>query len=565
MNADEVPGYRDIITHPMDLGTMEQRIQDGYYTTMDLFQHDFMLVTQNAQRFNPPSSIYHTAARRLETWGLRAIAREAMSVVRPDPARDESPSEPRRRGHRKRSMHESMLLEAEPNSEHLSRRMMRIGSARSTTWSLQDVDTTDPDELLFRRTLAYAGVSQTQLTGKSACSARVHAKPKPRLAPVSSAARESRSAPKAVEDTETNFVYRDDGAIDAAEISDVHEYFGRAAREVPIVESLQHLPMTLSAAPAPGNAAAEASLVFPPGVAGCPDALYNAMAREPHPPSDNMSHTFEGTHVPADQRVLPFLLAATPGPAGLGQGSSASASAGPSASPLSLRPVWPAPPPPSIQEAGLRLNRRERELEQERDEQNWTFFRPHLQRLLAMDDVGLYGNMPSWAAQAGDERTAQPYASVAGARLHQTVRDYLRTMAYRALQLPRTAQYVPRTSLQQLPAALQVSMLGAQESERLIDTVYGSVEGLAYVRSLADFVAGAAAEDPAAEVPIAGLDATLSDYVKQGIVRPMTGGLHGLLEKVGASLAPLMQRDGLSPDAQAPVKKEEDASPAPVQ
>ena len=49
----------------MDLGTMEQRIRDGYYTSMDMFQHDFMLVTQNAQTFNPPTSIYHTAAARL--------------------------------------------------------------------------------------------------------------------------------------------------------------------------------------------------------------------------------------------------------------------------------------------------------------------------------------------------------------------------------------------------------------------------------------------------------------------------------------------------------------------
>ena len=84
VNADEVPGYREVITHPMDLGTMEKRIHEGYYTNMDMFQHDFMLVTQNAQRFNPPSSIYHSAARRLEGWGLRAIARESQSVVNED-------------------------------------------------------------------------------------------------------------------------------------------------------------------------------------------------------------------------------------------------------------------------------------------------------------------------------------------------------------------------------------------------------------------------------------------------------------------------------------------------
>ena len=80
MNADEVPGYRDVITHPMDLGTMERRIHGRYYTSMDMFQHDFLLVTQNAQLFNPPSSVYHTAAKRLESWGLRAIEREGQSA-----------------------------------------------------------------------------------------------------------------------------------------------------------------------------------------------------------------------------------------------------------------------------------------------------------------------------------------------------------------------------------------------------------------------------------------------------------------------------------------------------
>jgi len=560
VNADEVPGYREVITHPMDLGTMEKRLHEGYYKTMDMFQHDFMLVTQNAQTFNPPTSIYHTAARRLETWGLRAIAREAMSVVDEDelPSRA-SPQEAEggRRGRRKRTAHEramgDSLIEAEPNAEHLSRRMMRIGSARSTTWSLQGVDTDDPAELVFRRTLAYAGVGQHQLTGKSACSARAQAKAKPRLAPPLSLLLDS-TAPEKSGDPESDaapLVYRDDGALEASELADAREFLAQQAYNQPVLESLQHLPLSLSMpAPTNGGAPAEPSLVFPPAQVGRPDAMLASTLAAPVAPSTNASHTFADTPVPEAQRPQPYAVASQPGPAGLG-----------ATSPWTTLHVWPAPAPPALQESGLRLNRRERELEQELDEHNWTFGRPHMQRLLAQEDVGLYANMPAWAARRADQPQLQSYAAVAGPRLTHLLREHLRAMPYRALGLPRTAQFVPRASLQQLPVALQVSMQGAQETERLIETVYGSVDGMAYARSVAAFVGGATDDLPADEPeprvkqesgpaapprrtrPGASDALPLAEHVKWRVLYPLTGGLLGLLDDAGAALAP---RHGLA-------------------
>lgn len=67
-------------------------------------------------------------------------------------------------------------------------------------------------------------------------------------------------------------------------------------------------------------------------------------------------------------------------------------------------------------------------------------------------------------------------------------------------------------------------MQGAQESERLIDTVYGSVDGLAYARSLAEFVGGASG------------DTHLHQHVRRAVLEPMTGGLLGLLSDVGQSM-----------------------------
>lgn len=513
---------------------MEKRIHANYYKTMDMFQHDFMLVTQNAQTFNPPTSIYHTAARRLETWGLRAIAREAMSVVDEDELVSRaSPQETDggRRGRRKRTAQEramsDSLIEAEPHSEHLSRRMMRVGSARSTTWSLQGVDTDDPEELVFRRTLAYAGVGQHQLTGKSACSARAQAKPKPRLAPPLSLLLDGSTEKSGEADNETApFVYRDDGALEAAELADAREYFAQQTYNQPVLESLQHLPMSLSvSAPAQGGAPAEPSLVFPLAQPGRPDALLASTLSAPAAESVNTSHAVASDAL----RAQPYALASQAGPAGLG-------ASGPWTGPY----VWPPPPPPALQESGLRLNRRERELEQELDEHNWTFLRPHMQRCLAPEDVGLYASMPAWAARRPDQLQLQPYAAIAGVPLTHLLREYLRAMPYRALGLPRTAQFVPRASLQQLPVALQVSMQGAQETERLVETVYGSVDGLAYAQSLAAFVGGASdhiTDGPAGHAPPpASEPLSLAEHVQWRVLYPLTGGLLGVLHEVGAAL-----------------------------
>jgi len=44
-------------------------------------QSDFRLVTNNAKLFNPPGTIYHTEADRLEAWGLDHISKAASTVI----------------------------------------------------------------------------------------------------------------------------------------------------------------------------------------------------------------------------------------------------------------------------------------------------------------------------------------------------------------------------------------------------------------------------------------------------------------------------------------------------
>ncbi len=80
VNPDEVPGYLDVIKTPMDFGTMQRKVDDRLYSHMDEFKADFQLVISNAQTFNPEGTLYHNEAKRIATWGNRAIEREGMAV-----------------------------------------------------------------------------------------------------------------------------------------------------------------------------------------------------------------------------------------------------------------------------------------------------------------------------------------------------------------------------------------------------------------------------------------------------------------------------------------------------
>ena len=53
----------------------------GYAHATFHHQNDFRLVISNAKSFNPPGSIYHTEAERIEAWGLDRITKAAATVI----------------------------------------------------------------------------------------------------------------------------------------------------------------------------------------------------------------------------------------------------------------------------------------------------------------------------------------------------------------------------------------------------------------------------------------------------------------------------------------------------
>ncbi|KAJ7101407.1 hypothetical protein B0H15DRAFT_927204 [Mycena belliarum] len=81
VNPTQVPGYADLVKRPMDLGTMTTKVQRGRYRSLEDFANDFRLVTSNAKIFNPPGSIYYTEADKLEVWGLDQISKASSTVI----------------------------------------------------------------------------------------------------------------------------------------------------------------------------------------------------------------------------------------------------------------------------------------------------------------------------------------------------------------------------------------------------------------------------------------------------------------------------------------------------
>ncbi|KAG7098803.1 hypothetical protein E1B28_000708 [Marasmius oreades] len=65
----------------MDFGTMSNKVARGRYRSLEEFADDFRLVVNNAKAFNPPGTIYHTEAQRIETWGLDHIAKASATVI----------------------------------------------------------------------------------------------------------------------------------------------------------------------------------------------------------------------------------------------------------------------------------------------------------------------------------------------------------------------------------------------------------------------------------------------------------------------------------------------------
>merc|ERR1711939_335647 len=73
VNKDEVPDYYEVIKEPMDLSTMEERLQNDLYPRPEDFIKDAKLIFDNCRRYNNETTPYAKSANKLEKFMWQQI------------------------------------------------------------------------------------------------------------------------------------------------------------------------------------------------------------------------------------------------------------------------------------------------------------------------------------------------------------------------------------------------------------------------------------------------------------------------------------------------------------
>ncbi|OAA54173.1 histone acetyltransferase GCN5 [Niveomyces insectorum RCEF 264] len=68
VNRDEVPDYYRVIASPMDLSTMEERLERDHYATPGALVADLRLIFRNCRQYNDATTVYNKCAVRLEKY-----------------------------------------------------------------------------------------------------------------------------------------------------------------------------------------------------------------------------------------------------------------------------------------------------------------------------------------------------------------------------------------------------------------------------------------------------------------------------------------------------------------
>eukprot|EP00850_Spirogloea_muscicola_P014315 SM000102S09173 [mRNA] locus=s102:40613:44744:+ [translate_table: standard] len=73
VDVEVVPDYYDVISSPMDFGTIRKKLLRGTYTTWELFMVDVDLICTNAMTYNKPDTIYHRQGKAIQEVAVKAV------------------------------------------------------------------------------------------------------------------------------------------------------------------------------------------------------------------------------------------------------------------------------------------------------------------------------------------------------------------------------------------------------------------------------------------------------------------------------------------------------------
>ncbi|CDR99279.1 probable histone acetylase [Sporisorium scitamineum] len=81
VNGDEVTDYYDVIKNPMDLSTMEAKLENNQYANVDELVADAQLIFDNCRSYNPASSPYAKSATKLEKFLKETLLPKVQSSL----------------------------------------------------------------------------------------------------------------------------------------------------------------------------------------------------------------------------------------------------------------------------------------------------------------------------------------------------------------------------------------------------------------------------------------------------------------------------------------------------
>ncbi|XP_048224088.1 bromodomain-containing protein 9 isoform X2 [Perognathus longimembris pacificus] len=84
------PGYSMIIKHPMDFGTMKDKIVANEYKSVTEFKADFKLMCDNAMTYNRPDTVYYKLAKKILHAGFKMMSKQAALLGSEDTAVEET-------------------------------------------------------------------------------------------------------------------------------------------------------------------------------------------------------------------------------------------------------------------------------------------------------------------------------------------------------------------------------------------------------------------------------------------------------------------------------------------
>ncbi|XP_008111192.2 bromodomain-containing protein 9 isoform X3 [Anolis carolinensis] len=76
------PGYSMIIKHPMDFGTMKDKIAANDYKSVTEFKADFKLMCDNAMTYNRPDTVYYKLAKKILHTGFKMMSKERLLALK---------------------------------------------------------------------------------------------------------------------------------------------------------------------------------------------------------------------------------------------------------------------------------------------------------------------------------------------------------------------------------------------------------------------------------------------------------------------------------------------------